>query len=168
MGYLQGVLHERPDVTIISWPQVGLGYARARIERQIGVRIEKPPPGATEKLSVTVARQVLATGRPLFIDPYQANIARSYPVYPYGLVYRVLPLGTAPPSLDELFAINDDLYKRYELGYPVPSRDDVIPAEIHANYARTWQALADAMYAAGNREQADYARALAAALAPTR
>jgi hypothetical protein len=167
MGYLQGVLHERSDVTIISWPQVGIGYARDRIERQIGVRIEKPAPGATEKLSVTVARQVLATGRPLFVDPYQANIASSYPVYPYGLVYRVLAPGTPTPSLDELFAINDALYKRYQFGYPTPSRDDVIPAEIHANYARPWQAIADAMRAAGKREQARYAQGLAIALAPT-
>jgi hypothetical protein len=166
MAYLQGVLGERPDVTIIAWPQVGLAYARARIERAIGVSIENLPPGSDEKLSVVVAAQVLATDRPLFIDPYQANIATSYPIYPYGLLFRVLPRGTPPPSIEELFAINEALYARYEFGYPTPNTADIVPANIHGHYARTWHVIADGLGAAGKPELQRRAMEMALALAP--
>lgn len=166
MGYLQGALGERPDVVTITWQLVGLPHVRARVRRELGITIEELPPGSTEKLSVVVAEQILASGRPLFIDTFQGNVAASFPCYPYGLLYRVLPRGTPLPSLEELDALNRELYARYELGYEFPHEDDLVPAELHRRYAATWHVIADAFTRAGRAHDAAEARKMAAALSP--
>lgn len=168
MAYVQGALGERPDVTTITWTQMGLNYARERLARQTGIVLTELQQNSTEKLSVLVAREVLASGRPLFIDPYAVNIATSFPIYPYGLVFRVLPTGTALPSLDELFEINDELYRKYEFGYPKPTGDEGFITTIHDHYARPWLIIANAMGAAGNKDKQNYALGMAVAVGPVR
>ncbi len=166
MGYLQGALGERPDVEVITWQLVGLPYARDRIRRHLGIIITEQPVGTTQKLSVAVAEQILATGRPLFIDPFQAGIATSFTVSPYGLLYRVLPRGAPQPTIQEIFATNQKLYERYEFGYEFPSVADIMPAQFHVHYATTWKVIAEGLERANLPEQARYAKKMAYALAP--
>jgi hypothetical protein len=143
-NYLQGALGERPDVTIVAMPQVGLAYYRERIRSKTGVDLSVlvTEKGATP--SVRVAELMLASGRPVFIDAFQANIAKTFPIYPYGALFRVLPKGTTPPSLDEMFAINKALYARFRFDYPAPSPGDDLAAQAHELYAAPWRAIAQA------------------------
>lgn len=164
LGYLQGVLGERLDVAVIVPSQLGLPFYRERVERRAGIVIERPE--ADEKLSVVVAERALATGRPVFIDPYQANIATSFPTYPYGLVFRVLPRGSTPPPIEEVFVENKALYARYVLDYPVPGPDDQLATQFHTHYARAWKIIADALADKGRHDDAAVARQLAEALEP--
>jgi hypothetical protein len=166
MGYLQGALAQRPDVVIITWQLVGLPHVRARIAKQLGIQIRELPQESAQKLSVVVAEQILASGRPLFIDTFQGNIATSFPVYPTGLLYRVLPHGSTLPSIDELFELNQALYDRYRFGYEFPHRTDLVPAFFHTAYAETWRAIAAGLARAGKQERAEIARRTAEALAP--
>ena len=163
-GYVQTALGVRPDVLLISMGQVGLPYYRARIARRSGIVIERPT--GDEKVSVTIAEKALATGRPVFIDPYQANIAQAFATYPYGLVFRVLPKGAVPPTVEQVFEMNKQLYASYQLDYVFPGPGDQLPAQIHRNYARAWTMIAQALAAAGRTDLRDEARAIAAQLAP--
>ena len=164
-GYLQFAAGVRPDVTVISVGQLGLPYYRDRLARRTGIVVVKPR-DAAEKVTVTVAAQALATGRPVFIDPFQANIAAAFPTYPYGLVFRVLPRGTPLPRIEDIFAINRDVYARYEFGYPFPGPDDQFATQYHRIYARTWTAIAQALSPVRHREQRAFALSMAAELAP--
>lgn len=159
--YLQGVLGMRRDVSIITTLMVPLPGYRERVTRETGIVLDTSTP---QRMSVVIAEQALATKRPVFIDPIQANIASSFPVYPYGLLFRVLPPGTPLPPIEEAFAINKDLFERYQLDYESPSRD--VPTMFHHQYARTWFILARALERAGRHEDKAFALALAQALAP--
>jgi hypothetical protein len=163
-NYLQGALGERPDVTIVMMPQVGLGYYRDRIRARTGVDLSVlvAEQGATP--SVRVAELMLATGRPVFIDAFQANIAKAFPIYPYGALYRVLPRGSTPPSIDELFAINKALYAKFSFDYPLPSPGDDLAAQAHDLYAAPWRAIAKATPASSDEHA--YALQMIGALVP--
>ncbi|MBL9015564.1 MAG: DUF2723 domain-containing protein [Myxococcales bacterium] len=163
-GYLQTVLAVRPDVQLISLGQVGLPFYRDRIARRSGIVIERP--SADEKLSVTIAEQALATGRPVFIDPYQANIAQAFSTYPYGLVFRVVPRGATPPTVEQVFELNKQLYARYQFDYAFPGPGDQLATQIHRNYARAWTMIAQGLEAAGRGQERDEALGIAAELAP--
>lgn len=160
--YVQAVLGERRDVTVIATPQVGLGYYRARVRQKLGIDLDALVREKPAVPSVRIAELVLATGRPLFIDQFQANIAKAFPVYPCGPVFRVLPKGTPLPSIDELFALNKKLYDAMRFDYPAPGVGDDLAAQAHQQYAATWRALAEGL--TGDHQA--YARAMAAALAP--
>jgi hypothetical protein len=164
MQYLQGALGLRPDVAIIVTPQIGLVHYRERVRRKTGIVIEKAAEG--EKLSVKIAEQALATGRPVFIDPYQANIATSLPTYPYGILFRVLPAGTPLPSLEELFAINKHVFELYQFGYERPGTRDQLATKFHDHYARVWRILGQALGRAGLREEEAFAWEMMNALEP--
>lgn len=164
LGYLQGALGVRRDVAVISVPQVGLSFYRERIRQRTGIVITAAE--GDERVSVLIATQALDTKRPLFIDPYQANIAAAYPTYPYGLVFRVLPAGTVPPPIEQVFAINRDLYARYIFGYEVPGADDQLATQFHFHYARAWRTIAEGLAHAGRREEQALALEYADALAP--
>ena len=141
--YVQAVLGERRDVTVIMTPQVGLAYYRARVRDKLGIDLDALVREKPAVPSVRIAELVLATGRPLFIDSFQANIAKAFPVYPYGPVFRVLPKGTPLPSIDELFALNKKLYEAMRFDYSAPSVGDDLAAQAHQQYAATWRALAE-------------------------
>ena len=166
LGYLQGALGERRDVTTITTPQLGLAYYRERVRQRTGIVIVAVPEGSEAKLTVNVAEQALATGRPLFIDPYQANVAAAFLTYPYGLLFRVLPRGTPRPSMLEVFAINKELFGRYTFGYAFPGPDDQLVTQFHRQYARAWGMIAQGLEVAGNKEELAFALAMAAELAP--
>jgi hypothetical protein len=153
-AYVQAVLGIRRDVDYVNWPLMGLGWYRER-KAKLGITYEKGP----EVPSVRVAEHVMRSGRPLFVDMNAANILSALPHYPYGTVYRVLPRGTQPPPLEEIFAINQAVYARFELSYPRPGPDDRWPTTVHAKYAWTWHVLARSLQAAGRLEEAAWARA---------
>ncbi len=164
MGYLQSVLGIRLDVTIISTSQLGLPYYRDRLKARTGFVVEKPGPGET--VTANIAKQALATGRPVFIDTFQANIAGAFPIYPYGILFRVLPLGSTVPSLDEMFEINRDVFARYRFGYAFPGPNDFHATRWHELYARVWASMSAGLAQAGRAEDAAFARSLALELAP--
>lgn len=164
MGYLQGALGMRPDVGIIATPPIGMSFYRDRIARRTGVALQ--PVGAAEKLSVKIAEQMLATGRPVFIDTYQANIAVRFRSYPYGLLHRLVPEDQPMPSVEELFALNKALFEKFKFGYPTPRTHDDLPAQIHGVYARTWYIIAEALATTPRRAEHEYAVKMALTLAP--
>jgi hypothetical protein len=163
MGYLQGALGERTDVTVIMWPQVPSPTYRERLAQRAGIRIVPGPNGVT---TVEVAEQVLATDRPLFIDPYNSNIAKALPSYPYGVLFRIVRRGEPLPSIEDLFALNRALFDKFDLAYEPPGFDDEYATNIHKEYARLWHILARGLGAAGRREDEAVANAFAEALAP--
>jgi hypothetical protein len=132
--------------------------------RTAGIDLE---PRETGRITtVDVAAQVLAKDRPLFIDPYNSNIAQAFPTYPYGILFRVLPKGTQPPPIEDVFTLNRDLFEHFDLSYPVPGFDDEYATDLHQQYGRLWDTLSRGLAASGRGEDAAVARAFAEALAP--
>ncbi|HTR49888.1 MAG TPA: DUF2723 domain-containing protein [Kofleriaceae bacterium] len=159
--YMQAVLGERPDVTLVSWHMFARPWYRERAARR-GVsadEVKAPYP-------VRIALHVLASGRPLLVGRLETEVLQAFPSYPYGTLMRVLPRSSAPPSLDEVVAINRDLYGKLELDYPRPGPDDEWPATIHVRYAYTWRLLARVLAKAGRRDDAARALELAREIEP--
>ncbi len=164
-AYVQNVLRERPDVVVVMWGLVPQQRYRDRIGRRLGIDLVDA--GDTSAASVAVAERILATKRPLFIDWYMSNIATSLPTYPYGLVLRVLSRGAVPPPIEDVVAINKELYGKFTFDYQLPAADDTVYAShLHERYARPWLVLAEALGRAGKNEERDEAFAVARALAP--
>jgi hypothetical protein len=163
-NYVQLVLGVRTDVDYVHWPLMPLDWYR---ERQIRRGIELTRFAATPG-SVEAAQQILASGRRLFVDSHVGHILDAYKSYPFGILVRVVPAGETPPSVEEVFELNKAAYARFEFGYPTPGPDDEWPAEVHFNYANTWQQLGDALAREGKLEQAAWAAEAAKALAPRR
>ena len=132
-----------------------------RLARRSGIEIRPTKDGLQ---SVDVAELVLATNRPLFIDAYGSNIAKAFPTYPYGLLFRVLPRGERPPPIEEVYALNRRLFEAFDLNYPFPGNDAEFATELHRMYARVWHILADGLGHAGRRDDQAYALGLAEAL----
>jgi len=162
--YAQEVLGERPDVDVIAWGISALPWYRERLARR-GIVID-PPPGDRAP-SIRVARQVLATERPLFVEIALGAILKELPSYPHGIVFRVLPAGARPPPLDEILATNKALFGAFDLAYPQPGPEAEYAAQVHHRYALTWDVLARALADAGRTEEAAEARALVIQLAPS-
>jgi hypothetical protein len=163
MAYLQDVLGLRPDIQVISWPMVKSPEYRARAARRTGLAFEAPKGGV---LSVAVAEQVLAEGRPLYIDAFGGGIAGALTTYPYGIFFRVLPRDTRPPPPREVFEANQALLEKWDLAYPHPNDGDLPAADIHVFMARSWSMIGDALAASGDPADAASAREVAAGLAP--
>lgn len=162
-AYRQLVIGERPDVTVISFGQLlNPGY-RDRLAARSGIATLVP---GDKTPSLRIAADVLAQGRPMFVDGLQINILKELPTYPYGLLFRVLPTGTPRPPIEEVFTINQKVFAAFDLDYPVPGREDDYAAHVHERYARTWRIIASALAAAGRAPQAELATELAQRLSP--
>jgi hypothetical protein len=161
-GYLQLALGERPDVVVVLWHFVALRFYRDRLARR-GVVIDTRKDALP---SVRNAEQILASGRPLFVDLSLGNILVTLPSYPHGTLFRVLPRGQSRPPLDEIAAINRDWFAALDLDYPRPGPDDEYASEIHRGYAETWRIIAQGFAAAGRRDDAASAAELMRQLAP--
>jgi hypothetical protein len=155
LAYLQSVRGVRSDVLVITTPQLGRPAYRARLREATGFVVD---PAAANPL-LALVDQILASRRPLFIDPLHASVARAYASYPFGIVFRVVPPGEVPPSVEQVLAINKQVFERYQLGYATPEL-----GELHPYYARTWRLLAEALGAAGRREDQAFALTMAKAL----
>jgi len=163
LGYAQDVLRIRKDVTVIAWPMMRSPEYRERLWRRSGLN----PVAATDTAySITIAEQVLAHGRPLYIDAWGGNIARAFATYPYGMLFRVLPKDVSPPTIDEVFEINRELFAKFDFRYPKPTSDDYPAAGVQIHLARAWSLIADGLRTAGSHDAEAIARANATELAP--
>lgn len=160
--YLQLVLGVRPDVAYIHLVGLGSRWYRERIEA-LGVPIGDISGPNTSTL---LATQILASGRPVFIASRRMGVLRDLPAYPWGIVLRVLPKGAPLPSIDEVFALNQQLYTRFDLSAPKPDQGDELAVDVFARYATTWKMIAGALSAAHRAEDASAAAELARQLAP--
>ncbi|HEV7556840.1 MAG TPA: DUF2723 domain-containing protein, partial [Kofleriaceae bacterium] len=97
LGYVQDALGERPDVTYVQASATRHAWYRDRLH----LDAETIP---------ALADDVLSHGRPLFVTISMDDIIKDRPVYPYGLVLRVLPRTAQTPSVSEVFEINTKLF----------------------------------------------------------
>jgi uncharacterized membrane protein YgdD (TMEM256/DUF423 family) len=162
LAYLQWVLGERQDVLVIKRGMLGRPWYRERIARRGFVA--QP---SDRRPVIELSRRVLASGRRLFCDRAQQDVIASSPSYPYGTLFEVLPAGHAPPTLDEVFALNKEIYGRYDLDYPKPGSEDEFATVVQLRYVATWVTLAQALDAAGKHDDAAWAAEAARELAPT-
>ena len=162
--YLQELTGERPDVTVVSWWMLVFPSYRQRLAaRGLVVDPHAATPGPPAR---RIASQVFVTGRPLFVETTDPNFGRVFPSYPFGVVARVLPAGTSPPSLDAIVAANRDVFARFDLSDPKPGPDDEYPTAIHSRYAFTWLLLAKALADAGRFDDGKAAIAVAREIGP--
>jgi hypothetical protein len=155
--YVQTALGIRPDVTVITAAMLTFDWYRARL-----IRAGLPADASPLKL----AEHVHATGRPLFVDLSQVAVIAAYPTYPHGWLFRVLPRGARPPTLDEIVAENREVTAHLDLDYSRPGPDDGYPTAIHKRYAQPWKIIARALRDAGRLDDARAALDLARQLAP--
>lgn len=161
--YVQLALGERRDVEVIMWYAISRPATRERVEHDLGLTIPKV---GQDIFVAHFAEAVLATGRPLFVDGYQKHVLEAFPTYPYGILFRVLPKGSERPPIREVFAINRDLYAKFQFGYPLPPPDAAWPTRVHDRLAHTWQIIYDALTAAGDPDDAAFALELGRSLVP--
>ncbi|HET9986873.1 MAG TPA: DUF2723 domain-containing protein, partial [Kofleriaceae bacterium] len=162
-SYVQLVLGERRDVTVVMWYAVARPATRERIEHDLGFAIPK----VGEDIFVAhFADAVLASGRPMFVDGYQKHVLEAFPTYPYGILFRVLPKGSPRPSIRDVFAINRDLYAKFQFGYAIPRRDAPWPMHVHERLAEPWQIIHDALVVDGDPDDAAFALELGRSLLP--
>ena len=162
-SYVQLILGERRDVEVIMWYAVSRPATRERIEHNLGFEI---PKSGEDIFMAQFADAVLKTGRPLFVDIYEKHILQAFPSYPFGILLRVLPKGSERPPIREVFAINRDLYAKFEFGYPLPPRDGAWPTRVHERLAAPWQIIHDALVADGDPDDAAFAIELGRSLVP--
>jgi len=163
--YVQATGALRPDVDVIAWTMTTLPWYRAQLAGR-GLPID-PYAEGPEVPSVRVARQVFATGRPLFVEFSLGNILKELRSYPYGLVFRVLPPDAPMPGLDDIVAVNRQVFAAFDLAYPRPTPDAAYAVEMHLRYARTWDILVRALAAAGRIDEAREARTVIEQLTPS-
>ncbi len=164
--YAQQILGVRRDVDAITWGLAVMPWYRERFAAR-GIVID-PLRSEAGVPSVRVAREVFRAKRSLFVEMSLSAILKEFSSYPHGLVFRVYPPGQSAPILDEIVAINKDLFASFDLAYPEPGPDAEYAAQMHDRYALTWHILANALGAAGRLEEAAAARALITQLAPSR
>lgn len=162
-SYVQMALGERPDVEVIMWYAVSRPVTRDRIEAKLDLKI---PKDGEDIFVARFAGAVLATGRPLFVDSYQKHVFQAFPTYPYGTLFRVLPKGSERPPIRAVFAINRDLYAKFQFGYPVPTLEAAWPTRVHDRLARTWLIIHDALVADHDDESAEFSLQMARELEP--
>jgi hypothetical protein len=160
-GYVQTVLGERRDVTIVTWPLMTLGWYRERVAGQ-GI-VSGPGTGSPE---VRLVEALLARGRPVFVDRLQRDVIAALPSHPYGILIRVLPREAQLPSVREVFELNEALFAHFALDYPRPGPDDEFATEVHERYRATWEMIATMLERSGDRERAALAAEHARALGP--
>ncbi len=156
--YLQIARGERPDVALVCTGLLPTRWYRAGWALR-GVAL---PPGARLRLGAAL----LATARPVFVDPERTELLAAFPSYPFGVVRRVLRPGTRPPSAHEVALINRDVYQAFVLDYPRPRIDDDYAAVAHHRYAASWAAIARLLDASGDRSAAQDAFDLTRQLQP--
>ncbi|HET9620208.1 MAG TPA: hypothetical protein VFP84_02495 [Kofleriaceae bacterium] len=156
--YLQLVRGERPDAAVICEGLIALPAYRAQWSAR-GLAL----PAST---GPRLAHALLATGRPVLIDPTLPRITAAFPHYPLGVLDRVLPPGAALPAAADVLALNRDRYRDFALDYAFPGRDDGYATIAHHRYAASWAAIARYLDRAGDRDGAREAFAVTTQLQP--
>jgi hypothetical protein len=161
IGYLQWARGERRDVTVVAHQLVVLPWYQQRIAaRGIVAPAGDGPP------ILRVIDGLLAAGRPVFVEKSRTEVIAARPTYPFATVMKVLPKGHQVPSPEAVVTENEQIYARFELGYPRPGPNDEFASAVHRRYAATWTTLARKLEQIGDLAGAAHARALAAELAP--
>jgi len=142
--YVQWALDARADVVVIDDGLLQFPWYRARLAQR-GVPM---PPG--NPTGGWVVEHALAAGKRVFVDLKQKDVLARLPTYPYG---AMLAVGT-PPSLDDLVALNRDLFSAFLLDYATPGPDDEYASVIQRHYDAMWELLARALDAAGRHDDA--------------
>jgi len=156
--YLQLAAGERGDVALVCSELLRRDwYREAWARRGLALPVDPGP---------ALTRALVATGRPVFVDRGLTRMLSTSASYPFGVLHRVLPPGTAAPSADEIAATNRDLFRAFDLDYPRPHRDDDFAAVAHRRYAAAWAAIAQRLEAAGDRDAARDAIEVARQLQP--
>lgn len=155
--YLQLTQRARPDVGLICSPLLQRDWYRAAWLRR-GLALPMLPGPALRVAT-------LATGRPVFVE---RGLVPSFDgaSYPFGVLHRVLPRGTAPPSASDVAIANRELFSSLDLDYPRPHRDDGFAAAMHRRYAAAWAAVSELAHASGDPEGARDAYDVARSLQP--
>ena len=146
----------RPDVLAFRAYGIGIDWYRERVGLDVDGGMSH----------VELARRVLASGRPLFVNRLEREIVASYPSYQFGTFARILPRGATLPSIGEVVAMNRALFETFDLDYPVPSKLDEFAMVAHWRYAGMWRRLGNGLASAGQTDAANECYALAAQLAP--
>ncbi len=161
VAYLQLTEGRRADVTTVIWPLTPLPWYRARLARA-GVQVTAGDGPASTRL----ATALLAAGRPVLVDAYAANILKTLPTYPDGILFRVVADRAQLPSVDALVALNEERFASGQLDYAPPGPDDELATAMHERYARTWMIIAQAIAGAHGADAARAAIETARRLGP--
>ncbi len=161
--YLQLTAGMRPDVLFFRWRDASVAWYRDKL-----IAAGLPVAAGETYTGGLVIDRLHAAGRPVFAYWWDAELVKTYPTYPYGVLVRVLPRDAKPPPLAEVVATNREMFEKFELGYAFPGPADEFATWVHRKYAGTWARLAEQLNAAGMHEQAAEAVALARALGPQR
>lgn len=168
--YARCALGLRPDVDVVA-PHLLLTepYAR-RASARLGFELERGIvlPGETEPAlrSGELLAQVLATGRPVFINAWFARgLEESAPSYPVGPLIRIVPTWGEVPEPSRLLELNEAAFHAMQLEERVPPRGTWAGARFK-DYARPWYVLATAFEREGDHARAERCRARAQMLTP--
>jgi hypothetical protein len=160
-GYVQTALGVRRDVRVVTWTLMTLPWYRDRVARQ-GIT-SAPGSGSPQ---VRLVRALLARGTPVFVDRLQSEVATAFSTHPYGILIRVVPPGESPPSPQQVFELNEKLYARFAVDYPLPGPDDEFATEVHRRYRDTWTMIGTVLQRRGQQELAARAFGHATRLGP--
>lgn len=156
--YLQLVRGERPDVAFVCSELLRRAWYRADWAHR-GLAMPADPGAA-------LGEALLGTGRPVLVDRGLTGVIAAHPSYPFGLLVRIVPSGTVPPTPSEVLLLNRDLYRSFDLDYPHPRRDDDFAAVAHRRYTAAWAAISNLLDATGDRDGARDAYDVARSLQP--
>ena len=157
---------QRPDVTLLSVWSLRYDWYRIPSEREIGHPL---PAAATPEAIAAMVRAFQAEGREVFASEPTYGLERLPPAVavtavPYGTHWRFLRAGEVAPPPAELAQLNDALYAKFNVE-PELHGATGWAADVLTRYAATWQTLAEAFDARGDRASAERCRAKAAVFA---
>ena len=147
--YVQWALDERPDVIVIDSGLLQFPWYRdaARATGRDRCRPARRPAAGSWSTRSPTASACSSTSR-------KKTCSTHLPTFPYGAVLAV----QAPPPLDELVALNRELFGAFVLDYAPPGPDDEYASVIQRHYAAMWEMLARALDAAGRHTDAEALR----------
>ena len=161
--YLQYALGVRPDVAVVCFGLTNRPWYLAELRA-------RDVPLFEDSTSTAMAMAIFPTGRPVFLNSQKQVMAGASQLasYPHGALVRVLPPGTRPPPVAEVLALNQRLFKQFDLDYPTPGSDDDHATVTHMRYSTTWIMLSLALKHEGKATEAQHALEVARQLYPPR
>ncbi len=154
----------RPDVVFVQPPLMFSDAYRRRMSGRVGVELIAPRDQVLD--AHALLRQLLATGRPVYVTNWPApGLERSFANYPIGPALRLLadPGQTLlPPAV---LALNERVSAALKLDADPPPRG-TWAGTLYGDYARPWIALTGAFRAAGDEAIAKECELRAARLMP--
>lgn len=164
--YAQRALGRRGDVLFVNPSLLLLEPYRRRVERSLGASLSAVS-RARNVDTAALASVVLGLGRPLYLaEAASPVITRSFPSYPDGLLVRVLPRGSAAPTLREVLGANERRFAAYRQQPAAEAPTTPWLRNARERYARPWLTLADAVRSAGRPDIAERLRVRASMYAP--